>query len=107
MPQPPAGPAFIARDIRRRAAGNAGVIHRAMTSMLTGADATDRMLPELKMPVLLVWGGEDRITPESQAETMRRLLPRSELDVIEGCGHLAPSQCADRIGPKVVAFLKK
>jgi pimeloyl-ACP methyl ester carboxylesterase len=31
--------------------------------MLTGQDATDSLLPQLKMPVLIVWGGEDKITP--------------------------------------------
>ncbi len=31
--------------------------------MLTGKDTTDSLLPELKMPVLILWGKEDRITP--------------------------------------------
>jgi len=83
------------------------VIHRAIDSMMTGQDATDKLLPELKMPVLLVWGGEDRITPLSQGETMHRLVPQSQLDVIPGCGHLAPRQCAAQIAPNLVAFEKQ
>ncbi len=107
MPVQPKVPGFIAKDIIRLSGKNAWVIHRALATMLTGRDATDKMLPELKMPVLLVWGEEDRITPESQGETMHKLVPQSELAVFAGCGHLAPGQCAEQIGPRVVEFLKR
>jgi pimeloyl-ACP methyl ester carboxylesterase len=83
------------------------VIQRAIDSMRTGQDATDKLLPQLKMPVLIVWGDVDRIIPLEQGEMMHRLVPQSELDVIHGCGHLAPSQCAAQIGPKVVEFVKR
>jgi pimeloyl-ACP methyl ester carboxylesterase len=78
-----------------------------MDTMLTGKDATDSLLPQLKMPVLIVWGAEDKIMPLSQGETIHRLVPQSELDVIPGCGHLAPGQCAAQIAPEVVGFLKQ
>jgi pimeloyl-ACP methyl ester carboxylesterase len=107
MPKPPTVPGFIARDIIRLSKRNAWVIHRALDTMLTGKDATDNLLPGFKMPVLVVWGGEDKITPLSQGETMHRLAPQSELDVFPGCGHLAPRECAAQIGPKVVGFMKR
>lgn len=107
MPVPPDVPGFIARDIVRIMKKNAWVVHRAMDSMLTGKDATDQLLPQLKMPVLIVWGGVDQITPLSLGETMHRLVPQSQLDVIPSCGHLAPRQCAARIGPDVVQFEKQ
>jgi pimeloyl-ACP methyl ester carboxylesterase len=75
-----------------------------MASMLTRVDATDAILPQLKMPVLIVWGAEDRILPASQAETMHCLVPQSEVDIVSGCGHLAPRECAGQVGPRVVAF---
>ena len=107
MPSPPKVPGFIARAILRSSRKNAWIINRAMSSMLTGRDVTDEILPEFKMPVLIVWGAKDRITPLSEGETMHHLVPQSELDVIPGCGHLAPSQCAAQIGPKVVQFVKR
>jgi len=106
MPNPPTVPDFVASDILRHSERNAWVIRRALASMLTGRSTTDDLLPGLKMPVLIVWGAEDRITPLSQAEKMHRLMPQSLLDVFPGCGHLAPSQCAAQIAPDVVAFLK-
>jgi len=107
MPNPPKVPGFVARDVLRISKKNAWVIHRALDSMGTGQDATDSMLPQLKMPVLIVWGDADRILPLVQGETMHRLVPQSELDVIPGCGHLAPVQCSAQIGPKVVEFVRR
>ena len=106
MPNPPQVPGFIANDVLRISKENAWVIHRALGTMLTGRDATDSLLPGLRMPVLIVWGAEDQITPLSQGEKMHGLIPQSKLDVIPGCGHLAPSQCSAQIGPQVVAFLQ-
>ena len=104
MPVPPDVPGFIASDIVRLSKKNAWVVHRALDSMMTGQDATDALLPQLRMPVLVVWGGADVITPLSQGETMHHLVPQSQLDVIPGCGHLAPRQCAAKVGPDVGHF---
>ncbi len=107
MPIPPPVPAFVAQDILRTSRRNAWLIHRALKSMLSGEDVTDNLLPRLKMPVLLVWGAQDRIAPVDLGERMQRLVPRSELEIFPGCGHLAPLQCAPRIGPTVVEFVKR
>jgi pimeloyl-ACP methyl ester carboxylesterase len=107
QPHPAEVPGFIARDVLRISKENAWVIHRAVSTMMTGRDATDALLPGFKMPVLIVWGGEDRIFPTAQAEKMHSLVPQSELAIIPGCGHLAPGQCAAAIGPKVVEFEKQ
>jgi pimeloyl-ACP methyl ester carboxylesterase len=107
MPNPPWVPGFIAQDILRVSMRRDWITHRALDAMLTGHDATDQLLPQLKMPVLLVWGAEDHITPLNMGQTIHRLIPQSQLEVIAGCGHLAPSQCTAQIGPKVVAFVKR
>ncbi len=107
MPHPPRIPGFIARDILRVSRQYAWVIHRAMDSMLTGRDATDSFLPQLKMPVLIEWGAEDHITPLSQGEKMHQMIPQSKLEIITGCGHLAPVQCAAQAGPAMVAFVRQ
>jgi pimeloyl-ACP methyl ester carboxylesterase len=107
MPHPPKIPGFVVKDILRVSNDRAWVIHRAIASMLTGEDAIDKLLPGLKMPVLIVWGTEDRITPLSQGERIHHLVPQSQLEVFAGCGHLAPGQCAAQVGPKVVEFVKQ
>ena len=107
MPIPPNVPPFVARDILRITKERSWITQRAMGSMLSGRDVTDSLLPRLKMPVLIVWGQADRITPLSLGEKIHELIPQSQLEVIPGCGHLAPSQCAAQIGPKVVEFVKQ
>ena len=107
MPHPSGIPGFVARDVLRISKANAWVIHRAVASMLTGQDVTDNLLPGLKMPVLIVWGAEDQVTPLSQGEKIHQLVPQSQLKVFAGCGHLAPLQCSAQIGPKVVGFVKR
>ena len=106
MPHPPRVPGFVARDIVRTIDKGGWVIKRVVASMRTGGDVTDNLLPQLKMPVLIVWGDLDRITRLTQAETIHRLIPQSDLEVFAGCGHLAPLECANEIGPKVVNFAK-
>lgn len=107
MPNPPSVPGFIARDILRHSRRNAWVIHRALGSMLTGQDVTDTLLPQFKMPVLIVWGREDRITPLDLGQKMHALMPQSQLAILDGCGHLAPSQCALQADSAVESFLKR
>lgn len=107
VPHPQKIPGFVARDIVRDSNRNAWVIHRAVDAMLTGQDATDNLLPQLKLPMLIVWGAEDRIAPLSQGERIHRLVPQSELAVFSGCGHVAQMQCTAQIGPDVVEFVKR
>jgi pimeloyl-ACP methyl ester carboxylesterase len=65
------------------------------------------LLPKLRMPVLIVWGAEDRIFPLHQAEKMHSLIPQSQLDVVADCGHLSPMECSNEIGPKAVEFIRQ
>ena len=106
-PDPPRIPGFVARDILRISAEHRWVTQRAIDTMLTGKDTTDSLLQELKMPVLILWGKEDHITPLDEGKKMQQLIPESELLVYDGCGHLAPEQCAAAMGPTLVEFLKK
>lgn len=107
MPNPPKVPGFVAEDILRSSRQHAWVIRRALATMLQGGETTDKLLPSLRMPVLIVWGEVDHITPLSQAEKMHQLIPQSELDVIGGCGHLAPNACAAEVAPFVINFLRR
>jgi 2-hydroxy-6-oxonona-2,4-dienedioate hydrolase len=46
-------------------------------------------LHKLTMPVKLIWGKNDIITPLFVAEEFLRLLPNATLDIIDECGHAA------------------
>ena len=48
-----------------------------------------RDLPKLSMPVCLIWGRQDGITPPEVAEEFHQLIPGSELHWVDECGHAA------------------
>lgn len=99
-------PGFIERDIFRFVGKHGWVVKRNMDSLLTGVDLlTAQNLNELRMPMLIVWGGQDQLIPVAAGDAMHRAVPQSEFVVVDGCGHLAPGQCAGQIGPVFKGFL--
>ncbi|WP_222597276.1 alpha/beta fold hydrolase [Chitinophaga pinensis] len=44
-------------------------------------------LPEINMPVLLIWGADDNITPPAVAEEFEKMLPNVKLVYLKECGH--------------------
>jgi len=106
MPHPPRLPSFLSMDILRASSRSSWVIKRALASMLTAHDVMDAQLPSLKMPVLILWGDEDHITPLGEGWAIHALIPQSRLEIAPGCGHLAPQQCAKQFGPEMVKFLE-
>jgi pimeloyl-ACP methyl ester carboxylesterase len=50
-------------------------------------------LGEIKVPVLLVTGDDDRIVPTAQTVRLAEELPGSTLLVIPACGHVAHEEC--------------
>ena len=44
-------------------------------------------MPEIRIPVLLIWGDRDQDTPLADGKTMEALMPEAGLAVIEGAGH--------------------
>jgi pimeloyl-ACP methyl ester carboxylesterase len=56
--------------------------------------------------VLIVWGAQDELIPLSVGETMHRDIPDSVLNVMEGCGHLAPAVCWKPVVRSTVDFLR-
>jgi pimeloyl-ACP methyl ester carboxylesterase len=98
-------PEFVKADFIRRTKRDGWVVRRALASMTTGVDNLDQRFSALKMPLLLVWGKQDAITPLSLAEAMHSAAPQSVLAIYDGCGHIAVVTCMDRIAPTVLDFL--
>lgn len=56
-------------------------------------------------PVLVIVGEADRETPPAYAEALAGGLPDSTLEVLEGVGHLSPSEAPERFNRLVERFL--
>ena len=64
-------------------------------------------LTELKMPLLLIYGRNDRARAEERATLLHQRYPQLDLHFAEGCKHLVPWDAADRFHRLAVPFLKK
>ncbi len=104
-PNLPRLPQFVKADYIRKTKRNGWVTQRALASMTTGADDLDEKFSALKMPLLLVWGKQDAMTPLSLGESMHRAAPQSILAIYDGCGHIAVVTCINQIVPTVLNFL--
>jgi pimeloyl-ACP methyl ester carboxylesterase len=99
-------PQFVLRDILRHAGEHQWVIDRELQSMETRKDALDGRLGAITEPLLIVWGGDDLLIPVAVAQQMHEQAPRSELDIVAGCGHLGPKTCPARVAIATSDFLK-
>jgi pimeloyl-ACP methyl ester carboxylesterase len=99
----PSGPIvadFVLDDLVRRAPGSP--LARLMASSTEGWLLEGR-LGEIRAPVTLLWGADDRILPLSYAERVAAQLPSARLETMARCGHVPQRQCADRLVPLLVA----
>lgn len=60
----------------------------ALRGMAVRSDQTD-LLKEIRVPVLILVGGEDAITPPADSELMRSRIEGSRLEIIGGAGHVS------------------
>jgi pimeloyl-ACP methyl ester carboxylesterase len=63
-------------------------------------------LQQISVPVLLIWGKNDGITPPEVAEEFHKLIPHSELKWIDRCGHAAMMEHPDIFNELLEAFLR-
>lgn len=55
---------------------------------LVNSDLRD-LMPQVKVPTLLIWGDQDTATPLGDAHVMEHLIPDAGLVVFEGAGHFS------------------
>ena len=63
------------------------------------ADSVEKRIKGSTVPTLIVWGKEDRVINPASADILHHLIPKSEVIIMPGIGHLPmledPRQCAD------------
>ncbi len=105
-PKPFNVPNFGAEAALRKLQANAWVLRRSMSSMTNGRDLLDFRLHNISQPMLIVWGAKDELIPLAVGEKIHASVPQSVLEIVEGCGHLAPAECASPVTEGTVQFLK-
>ena len=62
-------------------------------------------LGKLDMPVLLIWGQDDRTLPLEQSRGILSAVPRAEFRLIENCGHVPHYEKSEEVNPIIQQFL--
>lgn len=88
--------AGTADDVRRRLAAIAGEVPAATIAYAQRAMAarpdSSLLLTHAELPVLVLVGEQDAVTPPAVARHMADAAPRGELNEIPGVGHLPPAE---------------
>jgi pimeloyl-ACP methyl ester carboxylesterase len=63
-------------------------------------------LGQIKVPTLLIWGKNDKVTPPFVAEDFHKLIPNSELAFIDECGHAPMMEVPATFNEILEKFLK-
>ncbi len=72
----------------------------------TGLAGRDDELAALDIPVLLLWGEDDPVTPAGQAERLNELIARSSLALLPGCKHFLPEEAPQTVAPLLYEYLR-
>jgi pimeloyl-ACP methyl ester carboxylesterase len=77
------------------------------TTVLAMAETDQRdLLPEIGVPVLLIWGEQDERSPLTVARQFQDAIPDAELVVIPACGHSSNLEQPTAVNAAVRAFCR-
>ncbi len=95
-------------DLYQRLLQSPGHVHGVLQMMRAWhLDALERALPQLKGPVFIHLGANDRAIPAEQAERARALLPQAQLVRLAGLGHLAHEEAPARTSAQILEWLSQ
>lgn len=76
---------------------------RACVHRATWRRTAATKLRSLRIPVLVITGGKDRMVRGGDARA--RLIPSARVVLIRDCGHIAMQECSDRVNAELLRFL--
>ncbi len=71
------------------------------------ADSAEKYVSGLQTPTLIVWGEKDRVISPATADILQKLLPRSEVIMMKGLGHLPMLENPRQSAEDYLNFRKK
>lgn len=103
--RPIAGEAFEAYLSQWRGPeGQAAYLRKDEALVERDTAEVERLLGNVRVPVLVVWGGEDAWLHPSQAETLAQKIPGAESRLIPGTGHFVMEDAPERVAGVLAGF---
>jgi 3-oxoadipate enol-lactonase len=103
---PGADPAVVARARALALRQPVTALAAAVETIRDRVDST-AILPGIGVPVLVLVGEEDQVTPPTDAEAMAEALPDARLVRVPGAGHLLPLERPEAVAGELLSFLWK
>jgi pimeloyl-ACP methyl ester carboxylesterase len=92
-------------DYIRGCTGRIGPITQWFVNYPTSLASVNPGLSEIKKPVLIFWGDEDKILPVDNANTLHKQIKHSRLHVFKHCGHFSYQDKADEFADLVCRWV--
>jgi pimeloyl-ACP methyl ester carboxylesterase len=93
-------------QMRYRGFGRALLSHRVERTGISMDTVYQRVARE-SIPVLLLWGTEDKTVPFVWSDSVRKAIPAAEFHAIQGVGHLPILEKASQTDSLMLAFLAR
>ncbi|WP_250123560.1 alpha/beta fold hydrolase [Chroococcidiopsis sp. CCMEE 29] len=79
---------------------------KAVTSAESGL-SVKTVLPTLEIPILLIWGQQDRMVPPVFARQFANYNPNVQLLTLENAGHCPHDECPELVNPAILTWIDK
>jgi len=80
--------------------------YRQAVALLTTFDRR-ALLPEIRVPTLLIAGSDDKTAPASVMQRMAARIPGAEFVALEACGHFGPMDQPEAFNAVLLDFLQR
>jgi 3-oxoadipate enol-lactonase len=101
----PETPPTVVAQARELALEQGSVRLAAALTAMRDRPASTELLAGIDVPVLVLVGEDDALTPPSEAEAMAQALPNARLSRIARAGHLAPLERPGAFAAELLPFL--
>ena len=99
-------PAVVAQIRTAVAACDPASVHWAIRSVVPQRVDQHARLAQVRAPVLVVAGAEDRTFPVAETRRMAEAIPGARFEVLPGIGHLAALEAPETVNALVERFLR-
>lgn len=79
-------------------------LFKAMTSPHFGP-SVKAALPQLSVPMLLIWGKQDRMVPPGLAPQFAQYNPKIKLVALDRAGHCPHDECPEQVNPLILQWV--
>jgi len=72
---------------------------------MQGRTSVTSSLPNFKIPLLLLCGEDDKLTPPGEMRSLSDIIPNSKYLIVPGSGHMTPIENSDFVNTSIKDFL--